>query len=423
MKGGSIKTSADQTFNGTVTLGRDLTIQSSAANSTLAFHGTLDSDVLAARNLTVASGGGSTKLQLKSSVGATQALASFNNAAANTQIGDTVNRTQVLIKTADDLQFDNNVELLSPAIFNIAKQGEIKGVISGSGALSKLGLGKLSLTNANEFTGNTTVNQGALSISNALALGASSASVTVGSGAVLELQGVAVEAKPLTLQGGVLLASNNYNSWSGPINLSQDSQFDVAGQQLSVLGLINSGQSGLLVTGNGAVSMSNQANAISRVATSNVSSSVDLKNSVPMTVGEVSVGNVTYQGVQSLGAITLASTAPLTVAQGASIASAGGDVVIETSQWINEAGATAVQAPATQKWQVWSTNASPFVGSTRDSVNSLSNDYVQYNVVRSTAQTLPDGNGLLFSYSPTAVASLQGTVVKIYGDLHSSETS
>jgi hypothetical protein len=123
---------------------------------------------------------------------------------------------------------------------------------------------------------------------------------------------------------------------------------------------------------------------------------------------------VTYKGVQSAGAITLASSAPLTVAQGATIASAGGDVIVETSQWINEAGATAVQTSGTQKWQIWSTNSSPFVGVARDSANSLNNDYVQYNVLRSTAQTLPQGNGLLFSFAPTAVASLQGKVVKIY---------
>jgi hypothetical protein len=123
---------------------------------------------------------------------------------------------------------------------------------------------------------------------------------------------------------------------------------------------------------------------------------------------------VTYKGVQSAGAITLASSAPLTVAQGATIASSGGDVIVETAQWINEAGATAVQTSGTQKWQIWSTNSSPFVGATRDSANSLNNDYVQYNVVRNSAQAVPEGNGLLFSYAPTAVASLQGKVVKIY---------
>ena len=414
LKGGSVKTTADQSYSGAVTLGRDITIQSSGVNSTLTFNGTLDSDALAARNLTVASGGGSTNLQLKGSVGASQALASFNNAAGNTQIGNALNGPQVAIHTLDNLLFDNNVQLLSPASFNVAKQAEINGVVSGPGALSKLGQGKLQLSNANQFTGNTTVTQGTLSISNALALGSPNTSVTVGSGAALELQGVAVENKPLIMQGGVLLASNSLNSWSGPINLTQNSQFDVAGQQLSVLGLINTAQSGLLVTGQGAVSMSNDANAISRIATSNVSSSVNVNNSVPMTVGEVSVGNLTYKGVQSAGAITLATTAPLTVAQGATIASAGGDVIVETSQWTNEAGATAVQATGTQKWQIWSTNSSPFVGSATDSANSLNNDYVHYNVLRSTAQALPQGNGLLFSYAPTAVASLQGKVVKIY---------
>jgi autotransporter-associated beta strand protein len=414
LNGGEIKTSGDQLLRGSVTLGRDLTIQASEPNSILSFEGTIDSDKNAARSLTVASGGANTQLRLANSVGSKYALASFNNSAAETQIGQALNRSQIAIKTLENMQFDGNVQLLSPTQFVLAGQGEVNGVISGSGTLIKDGLGSLRLTNANKFTGNTVVDQGRLSIANSLALGAASSNVSVAAGATLDLQGVSVVDKLLTLQGGVLLTSSGMNNWSGPVTLTSTSQFDVAGQQLNVSGQVNAGQAGLLVTGNGAVSMNHEANAISQLATASSVSSVDLKNSIPMVLGDVTVGQSSANGVQSRGAIHLLSTASVTVPEGASIASSRGDVVVETSQWINKAGATAVQVSEAKQWQVWSTNASPFAGPTRDSVNTLNNDYVQYNATRSSLPIVPNGNGLLFSYAPTVVASLQGSVVKIY---------
>jgi autotransporter-associated beta strand protein len=349
INGGVLNTTGNQTLQGALILGRDLVLTSSGNNGFITLNGTLDSDANAARALTVAAGAGSTTLALNSSVGATQALSTFNNAAENTLVGNALNTATVTIKTTEDMVFDKQVQLLSPTLFNVSNTGSVAGVISGAGSLSKSGAGQLLLSSANTFTGNTQVNQGTLAISDAKALGSSSASATVANGAVLELQGVSVEGKPLYLQGGTVLASNGFNSWTGSVNLSADSQFDIEGQQLSVLGLINSGQSGLLVTGSGGVALTNKANALSKIATANTTSAVDVQNSVAMTVGEVTVGNLTAQGVKSQGAIAITSTASVTIAQGASVASAGSDVILETAQFVNQAGSNAIQASSGKK--------------------------------------------------------------------------
>jgi hypothetical protein len=162
------------------------------------------------------------------------------------------------------------------------------------------------------------------------------------------------------------------------------------------------------------VTLNNAGNALSRLGSSSSVGALDVNNSTSLRVGNVTTSGITYTGLQSAGAITLTSTAPVSIGPDAFIASTGGDIVLQTSQFINQAGANALSKPTANRWQVWSTNASPFSATTGDSANTLNNDYVQYNANRSTMQNVPAGNGLLYSYAPVAVASLVGTVVRNY---------
>ena len=79
----------------------------------------------------------------------------------------------------------------------------ISGVISdGTGStLTKVGTGLVRLHGANTYTGLTTVSTGILRASNAKSLGSTAAGVIVTSGATLEINGVAIEAEPLMLDG------------------------------------------------------------------------------------------------------------------------------------------------------------------------------------------------------------------------------
>jgi autotransporter-associated beta strand protein len=105
---------------------------------------------------------------------------------------------------------------------------KISGVISSSnssGALIKDGDGLLVLSNANTYTGSTTVNDGTLSLQNASALGSGSAATTVNSGGTLQLDGVSVaRSGTLTLNGdgngsGALRSVNGANTYTGNITL------------------------------------------------------------------------------------------------------------------------------------------------------------------------------------------------------------
>lgn len=89
-----------------------------------------------------------------------------------------------------------------------AGNSTVSGIISGSAlALTKTGPGRLTLTNANTFTGAIKVNQGILRIENGGALGTTAGGITVGDavnqiGASLQLVNVTVGNEPLTLSGG-----------------------------------------------------------------------------------------------------------------------------------------------------------------------------------------------------------------------------
>lgn len=105
---------------------------------------------------------------------------------------------------------------------------KISGVISGGsgGALIKNGDGLLVLSNANTYTGSTTVSDGTLSLKNASALGSGTAGTTVSSGATLQLDGVSVASGgTLTLNGagdngtGALRSVNGANTYTGNITL------------------------------------------------------------------------------------------------------------------------------------------------------------------------------------------------------------
>ncbi|WP_408598468.1 beta strand repeat-containing protein, partial [Limnohabitans sp.] len=420
--GGAITTLGNQSYNGAVTLGADTQLTSTGAQGVLNLNGTVNSDSTA-RSLTVNAGAGNSTLEITDSVGATQALSRFTNAAATTVIGNASTLSPVSIATLNDLQFTGAVQLQAPTHVVLASAGTLAGQVTGSAGLYKEGAGTLLLTQANSFTGAIQVNAGTLSTSNAQGLGADSAAIRLASGTVLDLQGVAVGTKALTLQGATLRASNGTSSWAGPIALTADSRIDVTGQQFTATGVVDGSQSGLALSGTGAVVMRNADNTLSRLASANSTASIDLKNSTALSIGNVTPQGVTYAGLQSAGAITLASTAPVTVMANSSLASTGGDIVLQTSRFINQAGATALSTTAPHTWQVWSTNATPFDALSGDSANTLNNDYVYYNANRGSLQSVPAGHGLLYSYTPVAVVSLTGSVVKNYDGTNQAQLS
>ena len=127
------------------------------------------------------------------------------------------------------------------------------GAISGTGSVTKLGSGTTTLSGVNTYTGLTTVSTGTLAISNAAGLGGTATGTTVASGATLDLQGVAVGAEAITLQGGTLATSTGTSSLSGAVTLGADSTINVAGSasQLTISGLVTGASKALTKSGTG----------------------------------------------------------------------------------------------------------------------------------------------------------------------------
>ena len=144
-------------------------------------------------------------------------------------------------------------------VFNRSDAVTHSGVISGTGALTQSGAGTTTLTGANTYTGATTVSAGTLAIGNATGLGTTAGGVMVASGATLDLQGAAVGAEAIALNGGTLATSSGTSSLAGAVTLGAASTIDVAGaaSQLSLSGLV-SGAHALTKTGAGKLVMSRQ---------------------------------------------------------------------------------------------------------------------------------------------------------------------
>jgi autotransporter-associated beta strand protein len=130
----------------------------------------------------------------------------------------------------------------------------MSGVISGSGSLNKEGAGTLILTETNTYTGATSVNAGTLAITDAGALGASSAGTTVNTGGTLDLRNVTGVAEPITLAGGTLATSTGTSSVTAPVALTANSSISVTGTSLELTNVV-SGSGGLTKTGSGTLQL------------------------------------------------------------------------------------------------------------------------------------------------------------------------
>src|SRR5439155_4400414 len=125
---------------------------------------------------------------------------------------------------------------------------KIDAQLIGAGGFTKNGVGEVSLTAANIYTGQTTVNDGLLLVDNSSALGTTANGTVVNSGAVLALRfGVDIPAEALTLAGtgqsgfGALSSSFGSNSWAGTVTLSANATISVdAGDFLNLSGAIGS---------------------------------------------------------------------------------------------------------------------------------------------------------------------------------------
>ncbi|HEY1399530.1 YDG domain-containing protein, partial [Roseateles sp.] len=241
--------------------------------------------------------------------------------------------------------------------------------------LSVVGPVQLSLGNRLELLGDTFTQAGAITMTNG---------------------GVLVRAE----SGGINVA-NNISS-SGTVSLDDRSTVGIGNQQGV---LITAGQLALRSGGDASFSSAQQVGTVA----------ADVHSLTMSNTGSLIVGAADgLQGVQADGTVYLraqGTTADLTLQQQVTAGNDGADatpIVLRAARnFINQAGASALQAGNGGAWQAYST--SPL----NDARGGLVADFKQYDARYGNA-VLGTGSGFLYTVAPTLTVGLSGSASKVY---------
>lgn len=203
-------------------------------------------------------------------------------AVTNSPNGNQDNSINLPVTLHNNLTINNYVNqnltlsgTISMGANSITNQGNgttiLAGVVSGTGGINENGsTGTLILSNANTYTGLTTVTAGTLFVQNAGALGSTAAGTVVQSngsyaGTLMLGNNITVTNETLALNGlgdggqGALLNNNGTNTWAGTISLSSSSSVAAnAGTTLNLTGVVSgsNSNSGFIKEGDGRVILS-----------------------------------------------------------------------------------------------------------------------------------------------------------------------
>jgi fibronectin-binding autotransporter adhesin len=276
----------------------------------------------------------------------------------------------------DNVTFDNStggiiniISTVTPGsvTVNTAVGGDYTfktGSIAGDGGITKSGVGKLTLSHANTFTGEVVVNAGTLVVGDANALGTITTGTRILSGATLELSNdiTTLAAEPLTLVGtgvagvGALTSQPGVHTVSGSITLGGDtlitSQGSPGADTFTIEGPITGSNSTLTLggsastvisgnisgiglalnkTGNGILTLSGSSNSYTGLTSVNAGTLVaQTATSIPSAVAVSSGATLSLQDNQTLtsltgsGQVSVADGKTFTLDTGTSAQSFGG---------------------------------------------------------------------------------------------------
>src|SRR5207302_400462 len=166
----------------------------------------------------------------------------------------------------------------------------LNGIVSGSGSLTKDGVGMLVLTNtSNSYSGNTIVNGGTLSVSDGAALGPGAGSLSLNNGAVFQATGSYISSRAVILGGT-----------GGAVGLGGGSLDVTSGVTETRTGVI-SGAGTLVKTGNGTLALTTAVNSYTGGTVINGGTlQIDSNASMGATSGTATINNGTLEALSTI---------------------------------------------------------------------------------------------------------------------------
>jgi filamentous hemagglutinin family protein len=163
----------------------------------------------------------------------------------------------------------------------------------------------------------------------------------------------------------------------------------------------------LLLTGSGAVTLTNAGNVFATLAGS-LGGALTLVDAGSMTVGSITANGATWNGLTNTATTLLRTGGDLTLQRAVATAASGtGLQLVVGGRFLNPYGAGALSA-GPGRWLVWSTDPAA-------NVVGLGYDFKQYGATYgTTAPAQAGGNGFLYAVTPTVTPSLTGTVSRTY---------
>jgi fibronectin-binding autotransporter adhesin len=233
---------------------------------------------------------------------------------ANTYSGNTTINAGTLAVTGSlgtSRSYAGNISNSGVLTYNSSLNQTLGGIVSGTGSLSKLGTGTLTLSGANSYSGDTLINAGTLTVSGSLA---NTSAVNILSGATYNL-GASDTVGSITGAGNIML--NNYTLSSGGDNTSTNfsgvisgaGALTKSGNGTLTLSGANEYTGGTTVASGGSLKLAN-ASALSS------SSSVTVSSGGTLDVNGYSLSNtlsLSGTGVNSVGALYNSSTSGITI--------------------------------------------------------------------------------------------------------------
>ncbi len=189
-------------------------------------------------------------------------IGAASNAAANLVLnGGTLQYTGATASTTRSYTLANaTTSVIDVTTNNLTISGSAAAT---SGALTKTGNGKLTLSGTNSYTGTTLITAGVLNTQRAQGTGTNANGVIVSSGTALEIEGgISVLGEALSLNNAGVAGTGAFrnisgaNSWSGAINLEGPSRINSDAGSLNLSGGITGNGGGLTIGGAGGTTIS-----------------------------------------------------------------------------------------------------------------------------------------------------------------------